>query len=399
MNLQLDNLSNESFVGEGNASPSMLSQQEIDRISIEMTQLEMTIDYLQHYLERAKHHEMIPSIVSEPRFKSILKQSIGCEEIAVESFRETILTIWKNARAKYAKVREEIVDYYIKVMTDLGAVQTDWKKTYAQFLKDKNAGNFTEVSNTDLNKAWFQAALSKGKLTYLNFNKNGVLNIKEHPYKVLTLDMSKFIKQSFNLITQAVRRNNSGSIANSLSNAVNELFILFDKKEYRKKNYMDEYVYEIARFGWNSLIVPVIPRSEESRLDFIQKVKPIQNHFDVQYLEGQTIVPVATIEQVELINLAMKQLDEVARFAKANSKLYSKQLSNEDKLFTNMILAAQDDELQTVAELQQVIGFVNSMANIELEYLRLLTRSAMDLNYFAKCITLVMKDYHQSFTE
>lgn len=392
MNLPMDRLVVEGNMGEDKTSPTMLSfEKHYEKIIIKQENLYRLLNQYNYIRDK---QVSIESFI----FKDLVDKTIGRTEISNEGARDLLGKVWNHLKEALSSLREEIENFFIKINTNIGNILSEWNKIKKEFDKDRKSGKLVEVSSPEINKDWYYKALDKGKLTYINFDQNGNIEIgKENRFKPLSVDMEGFITKTFKLINVAYRENNYLNISQPLSNLFSETFILFDRIKHRTTDILMREVYEIAHFGSNSLYVPVIPIYDKTSAEYIQEFRPIQFAQPSQFNTNTINGPICTFDQIDQVNQMLKDLKQVVDISSRNYKRIAGLLSKEEKKFTDMIVSVSDSRVSTVDQLQKVIAFLNRISTLELEYCRILLRSGHDLVYFAKCALLVMKNYGAQF--
>lgn len=398
MSLPTQTMQTARIMGEEQSSPSMLSEQaSLEQIAQTQAEIARDLDYVQYYLNQSHSLESVNVIMKDTRYQTLAQRYLDEQTVSTEGFRDTLLAIWSSALERYHKLREVTLAYLDKQGIHLKKVQQEWNKVYQTYRQLQRQGLLTEISNVEINKQWFKKAVEKGKLTYLNFDENGYLDLQKQAYKPLNVNMEKFIRQCYTLINEATRHNRTDYIRYALSGHFSELFVLFDRVQHPNKDGIETEYYQVAKYGLNSLLVPVIQRNEENGLLFLPKLQPRQFHLPFEYIDGVSPVPNCTLKQFDHISNVMEELIRVGKASSKNYQRYKQLLAAEDKNFTNIVMGIDDDKLKSIQVCQHVINMLNRMVNLELEYLRLVVRSGQDLVYFAKCLIDVMKAYGKEF--
>lgn len=393
MNLPIKQLIIEGNMGEDYTSPTMLSLEQLyQQIQTKQNKLYRQIDQYNYIV---KQHVSTESFI----VKDLVSSTLGDVTISEEGFRDTLSKIWNYLKVELNTLRNEIFNYFNKVMSQIEDFTKEWDKVRKDYLKFKQEGKLVEVISKDENKDWFKLALEKKKLTYLNINVDGTLfNGKDRSPQPLKVDLNNFITKAFKLINSAYRENNYLGISSPLSSLFSETFILFNKVKYETNDPLMREVYRIARYGQHELFIPVIPIYDRTSASYINEFRPIHYNDKTPYIEGTTVVPICTHGQFDFIESMIKEIKSVASISSKNYKRISSTLSKEDKQFTDIVVSASDTRLETVEQLQKVITFINRISTLELEYSRILVRYGLDLVYFAKCALLVMKNYNKQLT-
>lgn len=393
MNLPIKQFIIEGNMGEDYTSPTMLSLEQLyQQIQTKQNKLYRQIDQYNYIV---KQNVSVESFI----VKDLLSTTIGETNISEEGFRETLGKIWNHLKMDLNTLRNEIFNYFNKVMSQVEDFVKEWEKVKKDYLKLKQDGQLVEVISKDENKEWFKLALEKKKLTYLNINIDGTLfNGKTKYPEPLKVDLNNFVTKAFKLIYSAYRENNYLGLSSPLSSLFSETFILFDKVKYETNDPLMREVYRITRYGQHELFIPVIPIYDRTSASYINEFRPIHYNNKTPYIDGTTVVPVCTHGQLDIIDHMIKEIKSIASISSKNYKRISSTLSKEDKRFTDLVVSASDTRLETVEQLQKVITFINRISTLELEYSRILVRYGLDLVYFAKCALLVMKNYNKQLT-